>query len=170
MTGGLARTLNRTWFGISERDRMLRVVQPGLLGLTDGTLSTLAPIFAAAYIAGSRAALLVGLSAALGAAISMGVSEALSDDGKITGRGGAVMRGVITGLATFVGGAFHSLPFIIHDVQVALAVAYAVVATELLVIAWVRRRFLGMPLSNSLVQVTLAGIAIAGAGFAVGHA
>ena len=170
MTGGLARTLNRTWFGISERDRLLRVVQPGLLGLTDGTLSTLAPMFAAAYIAGSRAALLVGISAALGAGISMGVSEALSDDGKITGRGGAVRRGIITGLATFVGGSFHSLPFIIQNVHVALAVAYAVVATELLVIAWVRRRFLRMPLSNSLVQVTLAGIAIAGAGFAVGHA
>src|SRR2546425_2400745 len=162
-------TLDR-WRGASQQQRLLQVVQPGLIGLIDGTVSTLAPIFAAAYIAGSRAALLVGLSAALGAAISMGVSEALSDDGKITGRGGAVMRGVITGLATFVGGAFHSLPFIIHDVQVALAVAYAVVATELLVIAWVRRRFLGMPLSNSLVQVTLAGIAIAGAGFAVGHA
>jgi VIT1/CCC1 family predicted Fe2+/Mn2+ transporter len=170
MTGGIARSLSRSWFGVSERDRMLRVVQPGLLGLIDGTLSTLAPIFAAAYIAGSRAALLVGLSAALGAAISMGVSEALSDDGKITGRGDAMRRGVITGLGTFVGGAFHSLPFIISDVHVALAVAYAVVGTELLVIAWVRKRFLKMPMRESLVQVTLAGIAIAGAGFAVGHA
>jgi erythrin-vacuolar iron transport family protein len=149
---------------------MLRVVQPGLLGLTDGTLSTLAPIFAAAYIAGSRAALLVGLSAALGAAISMGVSEALSDDGKITGRGGAPLRGTVTGLATFFGGAFHSLPFAVRDVHVALMIAYILVATELLVIAWVRRRFLQMPLSSSLIQVTLAGIAIAGAGFAVGHA
>lgn len=170
MNGGIARTLNKSWFGISERDRMLRVVQPGLLGLTDGTLSTLAPIFAAAYIAGSRAALLVGLSAALGAAISMGVSEALSDDGKLTGRGGAALRGIITGVATFIGGAFHSLPFIIQNVHAALAVAYAVVATELLVIAWVRKRFLSMPMRDSLVQVTLAGIAIAGAGFAVGHA
>jgi erythrin-vacuolar iron transport family protein len=170
MTGGIARTLNKRWFGISERDRMLRVVQPGLLGLTDGTLSTLAPIFAAAYIAGSRAALLVGLSAALGAAISMGVSEALSDDGKLTGRGGAALRGIITGVATFVGGTLHSLPFIIQNVHMALAVAYAVVATELLVIAWVRKRFLSMPMRESLVQVTLAGIAIAGAGFAVGHA
>jgi erythrin-vacuolar iron transport family protein len=167
---GLAKTLNRSWFGASERDRMLRVVQPGLLGLTDGTLSTLAPIFAAAYIAGSRAALLVGLSAALGAAISMGVSEALSDDGKITGRGGAALRGTVTGVATFFGGAFHSLPFVIRDVHVALVVAYILVATELLVIAWVRKRFLQMPLSSSLIQVTLAGIAIAGAGFAVGHA
>src|SRR3954471_16580547 len=129
------RASDHRWFGTSDRDRMLRVVQPGLLGLSDGTLSTLAPIFAAAYIAGSRAALLVGLSAALGAGISMGVSEALSDDGKITGRGGAVVRGIITGLATFVGGAFPSLPFVIQNVQVALSVAYSVVAVELLVIA-----------------------------------
>src|SRR5213595_1494248 len=127
MTGGIARTLNRSWFGISERDRMLRVVQPGLLGLTDGTLSTLAPIFAAAYVAGSRAALLVGLAAALGAAISMGMSEALSDDGELTGRGNAVRRGAITGLATFVGGTGHALPFLISDTSRALAVAYAVV-------------------------------------------
>jgi len=170
MAGGLESTLKRSWSGVSERDRMLRVVQPGLLGLTDGTLSTLAPIFAAAYIAGSRAALLVGLSAALGAAISMDVSKALSDDGRITGRGAAVARGVITGLATFVGGGFHSLPFLVHNVHVALPIAYLVVATELLVIAWVRKRFLAMPLSSSLIQVTLAGIAIAGVGFAVSHA
>jgi erythrin-vacuolar iron transport family protein len=170
MTGGITKTLNKSWFRASEQERMLRVVQPGLLGLTDGTLSTLAPIFAAAYIAGSRAALLVGLSAALGAAISMGVSEALSDDGKLTGRGGSAMRGAVTGVATFFGGAFHSLPFVVRDVHVALVIAYCVVATELLVIAWVRKRFLRMPLSGSLVQVTLAGIAIAGAGFAVGHA
>src|ERR687885_2273392 len=98
------RELISGWRTGTERERVLRVVQPGLIGLTDGTLSTLAPIFAAAYIAGSRAALLVGLSAALGAAISMGVSEALSDDGKITGRGGATVRGIITGLATFAGG------------------------------------------------------------------
>jgi VIT1/CCC1 family predicted Fe2+/Mn2+ transporter len=166
----IAFPLNHRWFGTSERDRLLRVVQPGLLGLSDGTLSTLAPIFAAAYIAGSRAALLVGLSAALGAAISMGVSEAVSDDGRITGRGAAAVRGVITGLATFVGGSCHSLPFLIHNLNVALAIAYAVVATELFAIAWVRKRFLATPLGVSLVQVALAGIAIAGAGFAVGHA
>src|SRR3954452_14180534 len=123
MTGGIARSISRSWLGVSERDRMLRVVQPGLLGLIDGTLSTLAPIFAAAYIAGSRAALLVGLSAALGAAISMAVSEALSDDGKITGRGVAALRGVITGIAPFFGGAFHALPFINPNVNAALAVA-----------------------------------------------
>src|SRR5215212_2872783 len=89
---------------LSERDLQLKIVQPALIGLIDGTLSTLAPIFAAAFLAGSHAALFVGLAAALGAAISMGLSEALSDDGTLTGRGGAAYRGFITGAATFIGG------------------------------------------------------------------
>ena len=95
---------------LDERDLQLRVIQPALIGLIDGTVSTLAPIFAAAFLSGSHAALLVGLAAALGAAISMGLSEALSDDGRLTGRGNAVGRGLITGLATFVGGSAHALP------------------------------------------------------------
>src|SRR5215468_8988094 len=99
----MARALLTSWRGADERERLLQVVQPGLIGLIDGTISTLAPIFAAAYLAGSRAALLVGLAAALGAAISMGLSEALSDDGELTSRGGALQRGVITGGATFLG-------------------------------------------------------------------
>src|ERR671924_1675545 len=145
-----------SWRGASDRERLLKVVQPGLIGLIDGTVSTLAPIFASAYLAGSRAALLVGLAAALGAAISMGISEALSDDGSLTGRGSSLPRGLITGLATFVGGSLHALPFLINDVGTALAVAYPVVACELVVIAWIRQRFLQVPLSHSLVQVTLA--------------
>ncbi|MDX6378215.1 MAG: erythrin-vacuolar iron transport family protein, partial [Gaiellaceae bacterium] len=98
-----------------SRDLQLRIVQPALIGLIDGTISTLAPMFAAAYVSGSRAALLVGLAAALGAAISMGLSEGLSDDGALTGRGGSIQRGLITGSATFVGGAAHALPFLIGD-------------------------------------------------------
>src|SRR5215212_5919945 len=97
----------RRWQSATDRERLLQVVQPGLIGLIDGTISTLAPIFAAAYVSGSRAALLVGIAAALGAAISMGMSEALSDDGALTGRGGSLQRGVITGLATFAGGSLH---------------------------------------------------------------
>src|SRR3954471_2998739 len=120
-----------SWRQADERNRLLQVVQPGLIGLIDGTISTLAPIFAAAFAAGSHAALLVGLAAALGAAISMGMSEALSDDGELTGRGSALARGIITGPATFIGGAAHSLPFLIHDVDHALRVAYVVVAIEL---------------------------------------
>src|SRR3954467_7905356 len=101
------------WRSADDRQRALQVVQPGLIGLIDGTVSTLAPIFASAYIAGSRAALLVGIASALGAAISMGLSEGLSDDGELTGRGRGIVRGTITGVATFFGGTFHALPFLI---------------------------------------------------------
>lgn len=169
MSSSPATTL-ASWRGMDDRSLQLRVVQPGLIGLIDGTLSTLAPLFAAAYVAGSRAALLVGVAAALGAAISMGLSEALSDDGELTGRGTAIGRGVITGLATFVGGTAHALPFLISDVDTALAIAYPVVGAELLIIAWVRKRFQGVALGRSLLQVTVGGAIIAAVGFAVGHA
>src|SRR5436190_4973665 len=160
----------QSWRGASDRDRLLKVVQPGLIGLIDGTVSTLAPIFASAYLAGSRAALLVGVAAALGAAISMGISEALSDDGALTGRGDSLTRGVITGVATFVGGTAHALPFLISDVSTALTVAYPVVGAELVAIAWIRRRFLRVPLTHSLIQVTLAGAMVAAVGVLVGQA
>src|SRR5215218_5611806 len=114
------------WRHADDRSRVLQVIQPGLIGLIDGTLSTLAPIFAAAYVSGSRAALLVGIAAGLGAAISMGLSEALSDDGSLTGRGTSALRGLITGIATFVGGTAHALPFLINDLGTALPIAYAV--------------------------------------------
>jgi len=164
------RTAFADWRDASDRERLLQVVQPGLIGLIDGTISTLAPIFAAAYVAGSHAALLVGLAAALGAAISMGMSEALSDDGELTGRGGSLQRGLITGSATFVGGTMHALPFLIHDVSKALALAYVVVACELVVIAFVRKRFLKVSLTSSLVQVTMGGAIVAAVGVGVGHA
>ena len=162
-------TVLSSWRQADDRKRLLQVVQPGLVGLIDGTISTLAPIFATAYLAGSRAALLVGLAAALGAAISMGLSEGLSDDGTITGRGTGLVRGLITGGATFVGGTLHALPFLIGDVDKALAVAYAVVGTELLLIAWIRRRFLHVSLARSLIQVTLGGMIVAAVGVAIGH-
>ena len=152
-----------------ERERLLQVIQPALNGLIDGTISTLAPIFATAYIAGSRAALLVGLAAALGAAISMGMSEGLSDDGTLTGRESSLPRGFITGLATFLGGAAHTLPFLIGDVDQALRLAYAVVACELVLIAFVRKRFLRVSLTGSLVQVTVGGLVVVAVGVAVGH-
>jgi erythrin-vacuolar iron transport family protein len=166
----LAQDILARWRSADERERLLRVVQPGLIGLIDGTISTLAPVFAAAYLAGSRAALLVGLAAALGAAISMGLSEGLSDDGELTGRGGAAVRGLITGTATFVGGTVHALPFLIRDVHTALPLAYAVVSVELVAIAFVRRRFLSVALSRSLLQVTMGGVIVAAVGVAVGHA
>ncbi len=159
----------RGWRGLEPRERQLQIVQPGLIGLIDGTISTLAPIFAAAYVSGSRAALLIGLAAALGAAISMGLSEGLSDDGSITGRGKAVTRGLITGVATFVGGFAHALPFLISDVSTALAIAYVVVSIELVAIAWVRKRYLRVALSHSLITITLAGVVIAAVGVTLGH-
>jgi VIT1/CCC1 family predicted Fe2+/Mn2+ transporter len=158
------------WRGASDTERLLKIVQPGLIGLIDGTVSTLAPIFAAAYLAGPHSALLVGLAAALGAAISMGISEGLSDDGSLTGRGDSLTRGAITGVATFVGGSAHALPFLINDLSTALAVAYPVVACELVAIAWVRKRFLRVPLAHSLLQVTVAGAMVAAVGVAVGQA
>ena len=158
------------WRGADERKVVLQLVQPGLIGLIDGTISTLAPIFATAYLVGSREALLVGFAAALGAAISMGLSEGLSDDGSITGRGGSVARGLITGGATFVGGTMHALPFLISDVDQALTIAYIVVAVELVAIAIIRRRFMQVSLARSLIQVTLGGIIVAAVGVIIGSA
>jgi erythrin-vacuolar iron transport family protein len=157
--------------GTADEERfMLQRVQPALIGLIDGTVSTLAPIFATAFLAGSHAALFVGLAAALGAGISMGLSEALSDDGEITGRGTSLSRGMITGGATFFGGSFHALPFVISDLHTALAVASVTVAFELVAIAWVRKRFLDVSLRSSLVQVTMGGLIVAVTGALIGQA
>jgi VIT1/CCC1 family predicted Fe2+/Mn2+ transporter len=153
-----------------EERFMLQRVQPALIGLIDGTVSTLAPIFATAFLAGSHAALFVGLAAALGAGISMGLSEALSDDGELTGRGTSLSRGWITGGATFFGGAFHALPFLISDLHTALVLASITVACELVAIAWVRKRFLNVSLRSSLVQVTMGGLIVAVTGALIGQA
>ncbi|MGH3831129.1 MAG: hypothetical protein ACRDRS_11885 [Pseudonocardiaceae bacterium] len=151
-----------------EREFVLQYVQPGLVGLIDGTLSTLAPIFAVALLSSSHAALLVGLATALGAGISMGLSEALSDDGGQTGRGPAITRGSITGVMTTVGGIFHAVPFLISDRAVALAVAAVVVALELAVIALIRKRYLEVSLRRSLIQVVFGGVLIVGVGLWLG--
>lgn len=154
--------------GFDDRTFVLRVVQPALVGMIDGTISTLAPIFAAAISSSSHTALVVGIATALGAGVSMGFSEALSDTGEETGRGSAVVRGAITGGATAFGGVFHSLPFLIHDVHTALIVAGAVVVIELFVISWVRYRFLHVPLRNSMVVVTGAGAVVVAIGVLIG--
>jgi erythrin-vacuolar iron transport family protein len=156
--------------GCEEHDFVLQIVQPSLVGMIDGTVSTLAPIFAAAVSSNSRTALLVGLATALGAGVSMGFSEALSDTGEQTGRGSGVVRGTITGAATALGGVFHSLPFIISDVNRALVVAGVVVAVELFVIAWVRHRFLQVTMRSSLIVVTLGGAIVLAIGVAIGNA
>jgi hypothetical protein len=156
--------------GCQEEEFVLQVVQPALVGMIDGTVSTLAPIFAAAVSSSSRTALLVGLATALGAGVSMGISEALSDTGEQTNRGSAIVRGAITGGATTLGGVFHSLPFVISNVNTALVVAGIVVAIELLVIALVRSRFLRVSLRSSLIVVTLGGVIVLAIGVAIGNA
>ena len=153
----ITRLIRRAGFA-NERDFLLRVVQPGLVGLIDGTISSLAPIFAAAITSSSHTAFIVGLGVALGAGVSMGWSEAGSDTGEETGRGSAVVRGSITGGMTVLGSIFHTLPFIISDVKKALIVAGAVVALELFAIAWIRYRFLGIPMRSSLIFVAVGGV------------
>lgn len=160
--------LIRRWGFAGEREFILRVVQPALVGLIDGTVSSLAPIFAAALASSSHTALLVGFSTALGAGVSMGWSEALSDTGEQTGRGSAVVRGSITGGMTALGGLFHTLPFLISDVNKALVVAGIVVAIELFVIAWVRNRFLDVSMRSSLLVVTVGGAIVLAIGVAIG--
>jgi erythrin-vacuolar iron transport family protein len=163
----IARLIHRAGFA-DERDFVLRVVQPALVGMIDGTVSSLAPIFAAAIASNSHTALLVGFSTALGAGVSMGWSEALSDTGEQTGRGSAVVRGAITGGMTTLGGIFHTLPFIISDVHKALLVAGCVVAVELFAIAWIRKRFLQVSLRSSLLVVTVGGVIVLAIGVAIG--
>lgn len=153
----IASVIHRAGFA-GERDFLLRVVQPGLVGLIDGTISSLAPIFAAAITSSSHTAFVVGLGVALGAGVSMGWSEAGSDTGEETGRGSAVVRGSITGAMTVLGSIFHTLPFLISNVHHALAVAGVVVAIELSAIAWVRNRFLAIPIRSSLVFVAVGGV------------
>src|SRR5271166_3601265 len=163
----LARWIHRAGFA-DERDFVLRVVQPALVGMIDGTVSSLAPIFAAAVASNSHTALLVGFSTALGAGVSMGWSEALSDTGEQTGRGSAVVRGAITGGMTTLGGIFHTLPFLISNVHKALVVAGCVVAVELFVIAWIRKRFLDVSMRSSLLVVTVGGAIVLAIGVGIG--
>ncbi|HEY7830069.1 MAG TPA: hypothetical protein VIC06_05835 [Solirubrobacteraceae bacterium] len=164
----LIARLIRRWGFEDERDFVLRVVQPGLVGLIDGTVSSIAPIFAAAVSSNSHTAFVVGIAVALGAGISMGVSEALSDTGEKTGRGTPIVRGTITGSMTALGSIFHTLPFLIPNTHEALIVAGIVVAIELFVIALVRERFLDVSLSSSLIVVTLAGAIVLAIGVALG--
>lgn len=133
-------------------------VQPALLGFMDGSVSTLAPIFASAGLTEKpMSAFYVGLAASLGAGISMGLAESLTDDGTITGRGNPVSRGAITGLGTALGGMFHTFPFLLSDYQMALKVAYCVVVFELVAIALVKYRFMRTKLEPAIIQVIVGG-------------
>src|SRR5918911_1357753 len=142
-----------------------------MTGLIDGSLSTLAPIFAIAlHTHNTTDAFIAGVATAIGAGISMAFSEGLSDTGEETGRGSPLVRGSITGVGTFVGGILHTLPFLVPQYHVAIVAAIVVVAFELVSLAWLRWRFFGTSFVRSFVSVTLGGVAIAGVSAAVGSA
>jgi rubrerythrin len=148
---------------------VLQIVQPGLAGLMDGSVSTLAPIFAAALATHKTwDAFLVGLAASLGAGISMAFAEALSDDGSLTGRGKPLLRGVVTGSMTTLGGLGHTMPFLLRDFHIAFTAAVAVVVIELGIISFVRHRYMDMPIVSSAVQVIVGGGLVFAVGILIG--
>ena len=152
-----------------ERAFVLGVVQPGLAGLMDGSISSLAPLFAAAFATrDSHTAFLVGLATAIGAGISMGFSEGLSDDGKLSGRGSPRVRGAVCGLMTFLGAAGHTLPFLIPAFVTASLIAAGVVIAELLLIAWIRHHYMDTPLAAATFQVVVGGVIVFVAGILIG--
>jgi rubrerythrin len=148
---------------------LLQVVQPGLAGLMDGSVSTLAPVFAAAFATkNSWDAFLVGMAASVGAGISMGFAEALSDDGALTGRGHPYIRGVVCGLMTTAGGIGHTLPFLISSFHVAMLVAVFVVIVELFAISFIRNKYMDTPFLSAAMQVILGGALVFAAGILIG--
>lgn len=154
-----------------RRRFLLQYVQPGLAGLMDGSVSTLAPLFAAAFATGnSWSAFLVGMAASVGAGISMGFAEALSDDGAITGRGSPIIRGIVTGSMTVIGGVGHTLPYLISDFLTATILAIVVVAVELVAIAWIRWRYMDTPFLSATFQIVVGGVLVFAAGILIGNA
>ncbi|MBK8086414.1 MAG: rubrerythrin family protein [Devosia sp.] len=154
-----------------HRQFVLTYVQPGLAGLMDGSVSTLAPVFAAAFATGDTwQTFLVGLAAAVGAGISMGFTEAAADDGKLTGRGSPVKRGLAAGVMTTVGGLGHALPYLIHDFWIATIVAGLVVVVELWAIAFIQQRYMQTPFWRAVLQVVLGGSLVFAAGILIGNA
>jgi erythrin-vacuolar iron transport family protein len=153
----------------ARRMFVLQYVQPGLAGLMDGSVSTLAPLFAAAFATHETwATFLVGLAASIGAGISMGFAEALSDDGSLTGRGAPVVRGVVCGAMTALGGLGHALPYLIPNFYVATSLAFVVVAVELAVISWIRTRYMDTPFLQAAFQVVVGGVLVFAAGILIG--
>jgi len=156
---------------LDDESFLLQRVQPALSGLMDGSLSTLAPIFAVVLATHHPiTAFYTGLATALGAGVSMAFSEGLSDTGEVTGRGSPVLRGAITGSGTFLGGVFHTLPFLISSYHTAIDVAIAIVAVELVLLAWLRHRFFKTSFLRSFVSVTVGGAIIASLSAALGVA
>jgi erythrin-vacuolar iron transport family protein len=165
----LTRTTRAEEDETERRMFVLQYVQPGLAGLMDGSVSTLAPLFAAAFATHMTwATFLVGIAASVGAGISMAFAEALSDDGSLTGRGAPVLRGTVTGTMTAIGGLGHTLPYLIPDFGIATGVAIAVVAAELIVISYIRYRFMDTPFLSAAFQVVLGGVLVFLAGILIG--
>ncbi|NIJ06695.1 rubrerythrin [Sphingomonas vulcanisoli] len=155
----------------AQRRFVLQIVQPGLVGLMDGSVSTLAPVFAAAFATHQPFnAFLVGMAASIGAGISMGFAEALADDGKLSGRGAPLLRGIVCGAMTTAGGIGHTLPFLIPNFQLALIVAGIVVAIELGAIAWIQYRYMDTPPIAAAAKVMLGGMLVLAAGILIGGA
>lgn len=155
----------------AHRQFVLTYVQPGLAGLMDGSVSTLAPVFAAAFATGdTHQTFLVGLAAAVGAGISMGFTEAASDDGKLTGRGSPIKRGLAAGIMTAIGGLGHALPYLIADFMTATTVAIVVVLVELWAIAFIQNRYMQTPFWRAVLQVVLGGSLVFAAGILIGNA
>jgi VIT1/CCC1 family predicted Fe2+/Mn2+ transporter len=153
----------------NKRDLILQIIQPGLEGLMDGSVSSLAPLFAAALSTkNNHTTFLVGIAVAVGAGISMAFSEALSDDGKLSGRGKPITRGFICGLMTFIGAAGHTLPFLLSSFQAAMMAAIIVVIVELIVIAWIRHRYMDTPLWKAVGQIVVGGLVVFVAGILIG--
>jgi erythrin-vacuolar iron transport family protein len=152
-----------------HRSFLLQRAQPAMNGLIDGSLSTLAPIFAVVFATHRpQDAFLAGLATAIGAGVSMAFSEGLSDTGDLTGRGSPYVRGVITGFGTFLGGILHTLPFLISDYHAAVLLALVAMSFELVMLAWIRRRFFGTSFVRSFISITLGGAIIATIGAALG--
>ena len=153
-----------------DKSFVLRIIQPGLAGLMDGSVSTLAPIFATAFATHtSHTVFLIGAASAVGAGISMAFSEGLSDDGELTGRGNPIFRGLVTGLMTFIGGFLHTLPFLIGNVHRALELAYFVVGVELVAIALIRHKYFKTSFALSCLQVIVGGGLVFAAGVLIGQ-
>ena len=153
----------------ARRRFVLQIVQPGLVGLMDGSVSTLAPVFAAAFAThNSWNAFLVGLAASVGAGVSMGFAEALADDGKLSGRGAPYLRGLVCGLMTIAGGIGHTLPYLIPDFWTATGIAVVVVVIELLAIAWIQWRYMETPPFSAVAKVMLGGAIVLGLGILIG--
>jgi len=175
-----AERFERAHLGEEEREEeeaserrvfLLQIVQPGLAGLMDGSVSTLAPLFAAAFATQSTwETFLVGMAASVGAGISMGFAEALSDDGALTGRGSPIIRGLASGLMTTLGGVGHALPYLIPDFAVATTLAVVVVLFELWAIAWVRWKYMDTPFLRAAFQIVLGGSLVFAAGILIGNA